>query len=461
MKNTNFLWGASTSAFQCEGAVQEDGKGLGTVDVRKVPEGIADTSIAADHYHHWKEDLDWLEQLGVNCYRFSFSWSRIMPDGEHVNEKGLEFYDNIINTCLDKGILPLPTLYHFEMPQALVDHYGGWLDERTIDAYEKYARICFEYFRGKVKYWVTINEQLITSAASDLNGIHKTDPLEQQKAVYQMSANMSIAEKKAMLALREIDPEAKIGPVCSIQIVYPYSSDPKDVKAAYDAEEMMMYSLLDMSVFGEYPKTYLHYLKTKNMLPSISDENRKILKQTKPDFIGINYYFPLCVKKGTPGLDRSKLPPFWRCDLFDVCENKNLPVNEWMPNGIDPEGLYAGIRKLYDRYHLPMIITENGLALSDTLEDGKVHDEARIEYLNEHIAKVLQAADEGYPVFGYCPWSLMDLVSSHQGFRKRYGLLYVDRTETDPKECCRFPKDSFFWYQEKIRREKESQSSSN
>lgn len=453
MLNQTFLWGASTSAFQCEGATLEDGKGLATVDVRKVPEGIADTSVAADHYHHWKEDIELLKELGVNCYRFSFSWSRIMPDGEQVNEKGLQFYENIIDTCIENGIEPLPTLYHFEMPQALVDNYGGWLDERTIDAYEKYAITCFNRFKGKVKKWVTINEQLIASAASDLHGIHFDNPLLQQKAIYQISANMSIAEKKAMVALRKIDPNAKVGPVCSIQIVYPHSSAPKDVKAAYDAEEMMMFSLLDMSVFGTYPNTYQHYLKTKGMLPEISKENEEILKNAKPDFIGINYYFPLCVKAGTE-MDRSKLPPFWRCDLFDVVDNENLPTSEWMPNGVDPQGLYAGIRKIYDRYHLPMIITENGLALSETIsEDGQVHDQARIEYLQAHIEKVEQAREEGYPVFGYCPWSLMDLVSSHQGFRKRYGLIYIDRTETDPKQCRRIPKDSFYWYQMKIKGE--------
>ncbi|MFA1015437.1 glycoside hydrolase family 1 protein [Dubosiella newyorkensis] len=452
MNKNQFLWGASTSAFQAEGAYLEDGKGLGTVDVRVVPEGIADTKIASDHYHHFEEDLLAMKELGLNVYRFSFSWSRIMPDGHTVNEKGLAFYDKIIDRCLEYGIEPLPTLYHFEMPQALVDKEGGWLSKSTIEAYASYAKTCFEQFKGKVKTWVTINEQLIASAASDLHGIHAQSEEESMKNMYQISFNMSIAEKKAMQILKQIDPESKIGPVCSIQIVYPNSCDPKDICASYDAEEMMMYSLLDMSVFGHYPKRYTSYLKARGWLPSVSKEEENLLKSIRPDFIGINYYFPLTVKAPGKDHDFSKLPPFWRSTLFEVTDNPYLEKSEWMPNGMDPMGLYLGIRKLYDRYRLPLIITENGMAYSDRLEDGKIHDSYRIDYLDAHIQKIKQAVEEGYPVFGYCPWSLIDLVSSHQGFGKRYGLIYVDRTDTDEKECARIPKDSYYWYRERIKK---------
>lgn len=452
MNKNQFLWGASTSAFQAEGAYLEDGKGLGTVDVRVVPEGIADTKIASDHYHHFEEDLLAMKELGLNVYRFSFSWSRIMPDGHTVNEKGLAFYDKIIDRCLEYGIEPLPTLYHFEMPQALVDKEGGWLSKSTIEAYASYAKTCFERFKGKVKTWVTINEQLIVSAASDLHGIHAQSEEESMKNMYQISFNMSIAEKKAMQILKQIDPESKIGPVCSIQIVYPNSCDPKDICASYDAEEMMMYSLLDMSVFGHYPKRYTSYLKARGWLPSVSKEEENLLKSIRPDFIGINYYFPLTVKAPGKDHDFSKLPPFWRSTLFEVTDNPYLEKSEWMPNGMDPMGLYLGIRKLYDRYRLPLIITENGMAYSDRFEDGNIHDSYRIDYLDAHIQKIKQAIEEGYPVFGYCPWSLIDLVSSHQGFGKRYGLIYVDRTDTDEKECARIPKDSYYWYRERIKK---------
>ena len=303
MNNKQFLWGASTSAFQAEGAYLEDGKGLATVDIRNVPAGIADTKIASDHYHHWEEDIQAMKELGLNVYRLSFSWSRIMPDGWHVNEKGLAFYEKIIDRCLEYGIEPLPTLYHFEMPQALVDQHNGWLGRGTIDAYVKYAQICFERFQRKIRHWVTINEQLIAGAAPDLHGLHCSDAGQALKNMYQIYANMSIAEKKAMIELKKIDPQAQIGPVCAIQIVYPDSSDPEDVKAAMDAEEMMMYSLLDMSVSGRYPLKYTSYLKEYGLYPEISEEDRKTLKAVRPDFIGINYYFPLAVRHPQPGYD--------------------------------------------------------------------------------------------------------------------------------------------------------------
>ena len=191
-----FLWGASTSGFQVEGGYNLGGKGLSTTDVRHVKEGIADTKVASDHYHHFKEDILLMKELGLKAYRFSFCWARIMPDGHHVNQEGLEFYDQIIQLCLENDIEPIPTLYHFEMPQALVDEFGGWKSRKCIDAFVEYAKICFQKWQGTIKHWVTINEQLIAMAASDLNGNHENDKVLQTKNMYQMSYHASLAEKK-------------------------------------------------------------------------------------------------------------------------------------------------------------------------------------------------------------------------------------------------------------------------
>lgn len=447
----DFLWGASTSGFQVEGGYNEGGKGVSTTDVRNVPEGIADTKVASDHYHRVEEDILLMKELGMKVYRFSFCWARVMPDGHHVNEEGLNFYDKIIRLCYENGIEPLPTLYHFEMPQALVDEFGGWKDRKCIEAYVEYAKICFKKWKGVIKHWVTINEQLIAMAAGDLNGNKEPDKFLQMKYMYQMSYHASIAEKCAMSALRKIDPEAQIGPVCAVQNTYPASSSPANVLAAMDAEELMMYMLLDMSVKGEYSPRLKYLLKEMNVYPETKAGDEVLLKGTKPDFIGINYYSSICVKSNESGEINYKLPPFFRSSVFEVTKNENIPVTEWMANGIDPLGIRSIIYKIYNRYGLPMIFTENGMAYSDVVEDGKVHDQPRIEYLSLHIKEVLQAKKEGYPVFGYCPWSFMDVVSSHQGFAKRYGLIYVDRTDTDLKKCERIKKDSYYWYQEVIR----------
>lgn len=448
---TKFLWGASTSGFQVEGGYNEGGKGIATTDVRSIPEGIADNKVASNHYHHYEEDIKLMKELGMTVYRFSFCWSRIMPDGHNVNEEGLNFYDRIIKLCIENNIEPLPTLYHFEMPQNLIDEFGGWRDRRCIDAFVKYAEVCFTKWKGVIKHWVTINEQLIAMAAGDLNGNHEENKILQTKYMYQMSYHASIAEKKSMAILKTIDPKAMIGVVNAVQNVYPFSSSPEDVLAAMDAEELMMYMLLDMSVKGEYSPRVKTLLKSMECYPIVDEKDDEILKAVKPDFIGINYYSSICVKMNKTHTINYKLPPFFRSSVFEVCRNEYIEKTEWMANGIDPLGIRSIIYKIYNRYELPIIITENGMAYSDELVDGKIHDEYRIEYLSKHIKEVLIAKDEGYPVFGYCPWSFIDVVSSHQGFSKRYGLVYVDRTDKDIKECKRIKKDSYYWYQEVIK----------
>ena len=332
----NFLWGASTSAFQVEGGYQEGGRGLATTDVQKIPEGIADTKVAADHYHHWREDVQLMAELGLKTYRMSFSWSRIMPDETLTpNKEGLAFYDHLIDALLENGIEPFVTLYHFECPQALVDAFGGWKSRKMIDAYTAYAKVCFHHFKGRVKKWVTVNEQLIAVAAGNLNGNHEKDPFLNLKNMYQMSYHVSLAEHQAFSLLRQIDAEAMIGPVCAMQVVYPLTSKPEDVEAAWQAEEMMEFYMLDMSVRGAYSPFVTSYLKEHDLYPQTEKEDESILKGSSPDFIGINYYFSICAKQKTGPVNYNQ-PPFWVSDLYDVCDNPYLKKTEWMNMGIDP-----------------------------------------------------------------------------------------------------------------------------
>lgn len=446
-----FLWGASTSAFQVEGAWGEGGRGRSTTDRGFGIPGITDGSVASDHYHRWKEDVDLMAELGLKTYRMSFSWCRIMPDATcEPNPEALAFYDGLIDYLLEKGIEPFVTLYHFECPQALVDEFGGWLDRRMIDAFARYAEVCFRHFRGRVKLWATINEQLIATATSVNTGDTETDPKRHQGNTYQMGYHMSLAEHRAFELLRSIDPEAKIGPVCAIQVTYPLSSSPADVTAALNAEEMEQFYMLDMSVRGSYSPYAASYLRREGFYPAVEPEDDAVLHGSTPDFIGINYYSSSCVKERTEPIVFGGFPP-WGAGDFVLCDNPRLEKTEWMPNGLDPIGLSIGMRKVHDRYGLPMIITENGMALSEEPdESGAIHDEQRIAYLSAHIAQVGELIEQGYPIFGYCPWSFVDVVSSHQGFAKRYGLVYVDRTDDDIRTCDRIRKDSFYWYQKVI-----------
>ena len=192
-------------------------------------------------------------------------------------------------------------------------------------------------------------------------------------------------------------------------------------------------------------------LRREGFYPVTAPEDEAVLKGSAPDFIGINYYFSDCAKERTEPIRFDRFPP-WSGGDFALCENPYVTKTEWMDRGIDPLGLQIGMRKIYDRYHLPMIVTENGMAYSEHLgPDGKIHDSYRIDYLTRHIQQIKELIDQGYPVFGYCPWSFIDVVSSHQGFAKRYGLVFVDRTDTDVKDCARVKKDSFYWYQQVIR----------
>lgn len=446
-----FLWGASTSAFQVEGAWGEGGRGKSTTDRGFGIPGITDGSVASDHYHRWKEDVDLMAELGLKTYRMSFSWCRIMPGATcESNPEALAFYDGLIDYLLEKGIEPFVTLYHFECPQALVDEFGGWLDRRMIDAFARYAEVCFRHFKGRVKLWATINEQLIATASSVNTGDTETDPKRHQGNTYQMSYHMSLAEHRAFELLHSIDPEAKIGPVGAIQVTYPLSSSPVDVMAALNAEEMEQFYMLDMSVRGSYSPYAASYLKREGFYPAVEPEDDAVLHGSTPDFIGINYYSSSCVKERTEPIVFGGFPP-WGAGDFVLCDNPRLEKTEWMPNGLDPIGLSIGMRKVHDRYGLPMIITENGMALSEEPdESGAIHDEQRIAYLSAHIAQVGELIEQGYPIFGYCPWSFVDVVSSHQGFAKRYGLVYVDRTDDDIRTCDRIRKDSFYWYQKVI-----------
>ena len=447
-----FLWGASTSAFQVEGGYDEGGKGPATTDRGPGRPGIADNKIASDHYHHWREDVDLMAELGIKVYRMGFAWSRIMPDASgDPNPEGLAFYDQLIDYLLERGIEPLVTLYHFECPSALVEAFGGWKSRKMIDFYVRYAEICFTHFKGRVKRWVTVNEQLIATSAPSNTGDTETDPRQRQKNAYQMRYHVALAEHRAIACLRQIDPDAQIGPVVAMQVVNPRTSASADVLAAMNAEEMMQNYLLDLSVRGDISPYARYYLEREGFYPVVECGDHDILVATRPDFLGVNYYFSNCAHERTEPIRFDRFPP-WSGGDFELCDNPAIAPTEWMSNGIDPLGLRVGMRKLYDRYQLPMIVTENGMALSESLdEENRVHDAVRIEYLSRHLGEVEELIREGYPVFGYCVWSLMDLCSSHQGFTKRYGLLYVDRTETDAKQCARFRKDSFFWYQDVIR----------
>lgn len=447
---SDFLWGASTSAYQVEGAYNEDGKGLSIQDVADT-KGIADFHVASDHYHHMEEDLDLMKELGLKAYRFSFSWPRIMPDGFSINEKGLEFYDRMIDRLIDSGIEPIATLYHFDLPLALFDT-GGWSDRKTIDAYVRYTEVLFERYKGKIRYWLTINEQnvMINHANAMNGGAHLS-----KKELYQQNHHMFLAAAKATILCHEKN-AGKIGPAPNLIAVYPETCHPEDNLAAENWDEIRNWLYLEVAVNGRYSPFVLSYLNEKEAMFEYTDEEFAILKKGRCDFIGVNYYSTATVRRSRG--DKTDLMArngdqqtmVGEIGVYGGTENPYLQTSEYGWK-IDPVGLRITLRRIYERYHLPILITENGLGAKDVLEhDRTIHDSYRIEYLKRHIEQLRLILQDGVDLMGYCPWSFIDLVSTHQGYGKRYGFVYVDRDDTDIKELKRYKKDSFYWYQKLI-----------
>ena len=447
-----FLWGASTSAYQCEGAWDEDGKGKSVQDVKKIVENTCDFKVCSDHYHFYKEDIALLAEMGVKAYRFSIAWTRIFPSGKgKVNKKGIQFYHSLIDTCLQYNIIPIVTMYHFDLPYEL-EKNGGWSNYETIDAFEEFARVLFKEYGNKVPYFLTINEQNVMVMKGDVIGTRlKKSTLKER---FQQNHYMLIAQAKAMKLCHEIAPNAKIGPAPNINTIYAYTCKPEDYRAKMYAAAYRNWLYLDMAVFGEYNYMIWNYLKKYDALPEIREGEQEVLKSAKPDFVSINYYSTITMEASdeevsNEGLDQQS--GYNVKGLFKTVVNPNLYKT---PFGwtIDPIGFRNTLCEVYDRYHLPIMISENGIGLYDKLEkDGTIHDESRIEYYKEHITAMAQAMDDGVDVFSYCPWSAIDLISTHEGFKKRYGFIYVNRTDNDLLDLKRYKKDSFYWYQKMIK----------
>lgn len=444
----DFMWGASTSAYQVEGAWNEDGKEPSVQDVRPPFPNTTDFKVAADHYHHYQEDVQLFKELGLKVYRFSISWTRIMPYGK-INEKGIKFYDNLINELIAKGIEPIPTVFHFDLPASL-HQQGGWGNRATIDHFVDYCKVLFDCFGDRVKYWQTINEQnMLVFASRMLDGGKKS-----WKDIFQENHHMLVAQAKAMKVYHEGNYVGKIGPAPNIACVYPKSENPEDMLAAKYGSAIRNWLFLDAAVYGVYNHMAMKILKELDAVPDITEEDRTLMKENTADFIAFNYYNSMTVSAENSPTDKDQqtqdeklaIPGF-----FKVEKNEHLPKTEFSEWEIDPVGLRVTANEIYDRYRLPLLITENGLGQEDILTaEGRVHDSYRIDYLEKHIKQMALAIEDGVDLIGYCPWSAIDLISTHEGFKKRYGFVYVNREDFELKDLKRYKKDSFYWYRKVI-----------
>ncbi len=461
----NFLWGGAVAANQCEGAYNEDGKGLSVQDV--LPRGLVGPRTqeptpdnlkleGIDFYHRYKEDIRLFAEMGFKVFRTSIAWSRIFPRGdeEEPNEKGLQFYDDLFDECRKYGIEPLVTISHYETPLWLAEQYDGWRDRRLVGFFERYVRTIFNHYKGKVRYWLTFNEINSLIHAPFMSGGIAT-PKEQltEQDLYQAMHHELVASAMAVKIGHEIMPEAKIGCMILGITTYPLTPDPSDIIAAMEKDrDTLMFA--DVHARGSYPRYLVNYFEKKGIRIRMEPGDEEMLKHTV-DFISFSYYSSGCVtvhqNEGSDALG----------NMTGGVKNPYLKASQWGWQ-IDPQGLRYTLNKLYDRYQLPLFIVENGLGAVDTLvtlENGEktVEDDYRIDYLRQHLKEAAKAIEDGVELMGYTSWGCIDLVSASTAqMSKRYGYIYVDRNDDGSGTLQRYRKKSFYWYQKVIETNGES-----
>lgn len=488
----DFLWGGATAANQYEGAYLEGGKGLSTADVltngsykeprkitwknpetgetgwvpfgKDIPEGTEPAVLdgyyypshtATDFYHHYKEDIKLMADMGFKCFRLSINWSRIFPNGDDAepNEEGLKFYEDVFEELKKYDIEPLVTLSHYETPLHLAIKYNGWEDRRLINFFLNYATTVMERYKGLVKYYLTFNEinciGLMPFMAAGI--LHNTPQTRAQGA-----HNQFVASALTVKAAREIDPEIKVGQMLAYGPNYALTADPKDqLEALKKDDETLFYS--DVQIGGRYPDWVWKEYEKEGIKLDDKPEDYDLIKKYPADFLSFSCYGSSVVT--THELDEDQ--KIGGNMTLGAVKNPYLKVNAWGWT-IDPDVLRISLNQLWDRYHKPLWIVENGIGVNDKIsEDGKIHDEERIEYLQDNVASMRDAINkDGIDLMGYEMWGCIDLVSAGTGeMRKRYGFVYVDRDDKGEGTQKRIPKDSFYWYKKCINSQGEDLSS--
>ncbi|SIM45419.1 GH1 family beta-glucosidase [Micromonospora cremea] len=427
----DFGWGAATSAYQIEGAAKEDGRGESVWDTFSRTPGRTrngDTGdVAADHYHRYVEDLDLMRDLGLRSYRFSISWPRIQPDGSGApNQRGLDFYRRLLDGLHERGIAPMATLFHWDLPQALQDA-GGWESRDTANRFADYADAVFRALGDRVPVWLTINEPKTVVQNGYLGGHHapgRQDP----DAAYLVAHHLQLAHGLAVRALRAAGGTGRIGPALNLHPCYPADDSPEAAAAArlYDGYENRLY--LDSLLKGSYPQDVLADLGPQSrMVRGIRDGDLAVIS-SPVDLLAVQYYTPIYV-------------------TADGGTEHRWPTSEAEWQQIYPDGMYDILTRVTREYGpIPLTVTENGLPTPDALAaDGSVDDAGRISFLRDHLAAAHRAIAAGVPLESFHVWSLLDNFEWAEGYDQRWGLVYVDY----PTQR-RVLKSSAHWYRSVI-----------
>lgn len=461
----NFFWGGAVAANQLEGAYLEGGKGLSVADINRFrddidirkkgnkeialediefaindEEGIYPKREGIDFYHTFKEDLKLLAGTGMNSFRTSISWARIFPKGDELepNEEGLKFYDALIDEIIANGMEPLITLSHYEMPLYLTTKYNGWYDRKMIDFFTRFSEVLFKRYKGKVTYWILVNQMnLITHESFNHLGIPSDRVENLVEAKYQGVHNELVACGRAVKIAKEIDPSFQIGMMSYYGNSYPATCKPEDVLAALKNNQME-YFYSDVLARGYYPSYAYRFFEDKGINITFGEKDEEDLKNTV-DFVTFSYYYTRIIDAES---SKKEDPSY---------ANPHLKANDW-GWAIDPIGLRIALNEYYDRYQLPLMITENGMGFYEQLnENNTIEDDYRIDFLRQHIEAMKEAIHDGVELIGYYPWGPIDLVScSSSEMSKRYGFIYVDLDDYGKGSGKRYKKKSYDWYRQVV-----------
>jgi len=425
----DFIWGVATASYQIEGAYDKDGRGESIWDrFSKTPGKVLKGhtgDVACDHYHRYKEDIALIKDLGVDSYRFSLAWPRIIPEGSGaVNQKGIDFYKRLIDELLDQGISPAVTVYHWDLPQVLEDK-GGWLNRDTAKHLRDFAAVAFEEFNYGVDKWITLNEPWCSAYLGYGSG-EQAPGKKDFAANINASHHLLLAHGLALEAYRELNLTEDIGITFNLSHHYPVSDKPEDLDATRIADGLLNRWYLDPVFKGAYPADMTELIKLVE--PFVKEGDLDLISKPN-DFLGINMYSRNIVKADENGQPQSQPAVH--------------PVTA-MGWEIYPESLYDLLVRVDKDYGpIPIYITENGAAFDDRVENGKVHDAKRTDYLERHFAQAARAIEAGIPLKGYYVWSLLDNFEWAFGYERRFGIIYVD---FDTQE--RIMKDSAIWYKQ-------------
>lgn len=444
-----FWWGNSVSSMQTEGGWNEDGKSLSVYDIVEPGEHRSDWHFANDNYHHFEEDLDLMQELGMNMYRIQISWSRCVKDGcGAFNDAGIAYYDRLINAMIARGLEPMVCLYHFDMPLYLAEKYNGFLSREVSEYFIRFGKGIIDHFSDRVKYWLTFNEQnlyhnpeIAFRIAGYRNGEKTCDEL------YQILHNVMYAHVSLCNYVHETS-GAKIGGMLAYSLVYPLTCTPADIFAAGKWDEFINQTLLEVFAHGHYSEEMMQWVRTHGIDMKAQESDFELFRNHHEDFIAFSYY-------SSSAISAEHIPdnctPNWYMH-YGKAVNPNLKATEWGWQ-IDPLGFRQVLCTIYRRYHMPVFPIENGIGVQEEWDgEHMIEDDYRIEYHRAHIQAMKDAMEtDGVPVMGYLGWGLIDILSSQGDMRKRYGVVYVNRTNHDLKDMKRVRKKSFAWLQKVIR----------